>query len=207
MAAGVGELLKSLELSPRRAAGHSAGAAILVRMAADRLFAPEDLISFNGAYFPVSGVAGQFFSPLAKMVSRNAFMPKLFAAMADEAAVKRLLKDTGSDIDAEGLRLYRRLFSNEGHVAGTLGMMAAWDLHWIGFDLRRLRSKLYLVKASGDRTIPPETADRAAALAPHSSVIAIEGLGHLAHEEKPQLAASIIRHPQDFVTRGAGTAP
>ena len=99
---------------------------------------PQDIISFNGAFFPVTGVAGQFFSPLAKAFASATMVQKMFAKMADRKAVERLLRDTGSNIDAEGITLYQRLFSNEGHIAGTLGMMAAWDLHWVPQDLRNL---------------------------------------------------------------------
>ena len=166
MAAAVSGLLRELKLSPERAAGHSAGAAVLVRMAVERLFAPDLIVSFNGAFFPVSGVAGQFFSPLAKAVAGATVMQKLFARMADRSAVERLLKDTGSRLDETGLKLYQRLFANEGHIAGTLGMMAAWDLHWVPQDLKNLTVPLYLVRASKDRTIAPANAERAAKLAP-----------------------------------------
>jgi hypothetical protein len=64
---------------------------------------------------------GSFFKPLAKAVAGATLMQKLFARMADRAAVERLLKDTGSKLDERGLMLYQRLFANEGHIAGTLG--------------------------------------------------------------------------------------
>jgi magnesium chelatase accessory protein len=54
------------------------------------------------------------------------------------------------------------------------------------------------VKALGDRTIPPATSDRAAAIARNAYVIAIPDLGHLAHEENPVLAAKIIADPAAF---------
>ena len=195
MAAAVALLLRELKLDPVRAAGHSAGAAILVRMAVERLFAPDDIVSFNGAFFPVSGVAGQFFSPLAKAVAGASLIQRMFARMADRKAVDRLLRDTGSVIDEEGLLLYQRLFSNEGHVAGTLGMMAAWDLHWVSQDLRNLGAPLYLVRALKDRTIQPADAGKAAKLTPRGIIIDMPGLGHLAHEEDPAAAAAIIAAP------------
>ena len=199
MAAAVSGLLRELKLSPERAAGHSAGAAVLVRMAVERLFTPDLIVSFNGAFFPVSGVAGQFFSPLAKAVAGASVMQKLFARMADRSAVERLLKDTGSRLDETGLKLYQRLFANEGHIAGTLGMMAAWDLHWVPQDLKNLTVPLYLVRALKDRTIAPANAERAAKLAPNAHVIDMEALGHMAHEEDPATAAAIIADPQAFV--------
>ncbi len=201
MAAALAMLLKEMKLSPVRAAGHSAGAAILVRMAVERLFAPADLVSFNGAFFPVSGVAGQFFSPLAKAVAGASLLQKIFARMADRKAVDRLLRDTGSVIDEEGLVLYQRLFSNEGHVAGTLGMMAAWDLHWVPQDLRNLPLALYAVRASKDRTIQPADAEKVARLAPHVTILDMQGLGHLAHEEDPAAAAGIIVAPGAGILR------
>lgn len=195
MANAIALLLRELKLEPVRAAGHSAGAAILVRMAVERLFAPADIVSLNGAFFPVSGVAGQFFSPLAKAVAGASLIQRMFAGMADKKAVDRLLRDTGSVIDEEGLLLYQRLFSNEGHVAGTLGMMAAWDLHWVSQDLRNLGVPLYLVRGLKDRTIQPADAGRAAKLTPKSTIIDMPGLGHLAHEEDPTAAAAIIAAP------------
>jgi magnesium chelatase accessory protein len=201
MAAAVAMLLKEMKLSPVRAVGHSAGAAILVRMAVERLIAADDLVSFNGAFFPVSGVAGQFFSPLAKAVAGASILQKMFARMADRKAVERLLRDTGSVLDEQGITLYQRLFSNEGHVAGTLGMMAAWDLHWVSQDLRNLGLPLYLVRAAKDRTISPADAEKAAKLAPKATIIDMAGLGHLAHEEDPATAAAIIAAPDSVSLR------
>lgn len=201
MAAAVAALLRTLNVSPVRAVGHSAGAAVLVRMAVERLIAPADIVSFNGAFFPVTGVAGQFFSPLAKTFANASLVQKLFARMADRKAVERLLRDTGSTIDAEGITLYQKLFSNEGHIAGTLGMMAAWDLHWVPPDLKNLGIPITLVFASGDRTIPPSRAAEAARLAPKASLVEIRGLGHLAHEEDPTGAAAIIADPGSFTLR------
>lgn len=201
MASAVSDLLRKLKLSPFRGVGHSAGAAIVVRMAALGTITPDDIVSFNGAFFPVSGVAGQFFTPLAKAAAATRFMPKLFASMADERSVERLLKDTGSKIDARGLDLYRRLFANQGHVAGTLQMMAAWDLHWTEQDLRNLPCPLYLVRASGDRTISPRDSERAASLCRQAKIITLTGVGHLAHEENPGLAAEIIADPAGYLLR------
>ena len=44
-------------------------------------------------------------------------------------SVKRLLRGTGSDIDATGAELYFRLASDAAHVDGTLAMMAQWNLN------------------------------------------------------------------------------
>lgn len=195
MSAAIAALLRALDISPAFAAGHSAGAAVLVRMTVERLANTAGLLSFNGAFFPVSGLAGQFFSPIAKAVAGASLLQSLFARMADRKSVERLLRDTGSTIDARGLALYQRLFSNQGHVAGTLGMMAAWDLHWMGQDLGNLPVPLSLVRGAKDRTISPSEADKAARLVPSATVLDMAG-GHLAHEEDPETAARLITEAQ-----------
>ncbi len=195
MAGAIALLLRAMGIAPVFAAGHSAGAAVLVRMTVERLLNPAALLSFNGAFFPVSGVAGQFFSPIAKAVAGISMLQSLFARMADRRSVERLLRDTGSSIDERGLALYQRLFSNQGHVAGTLGMMAAWDLRGMAQDLHNLRVPVFLVRSAGDRTIAPVLAEKAASLVPSATLLDMPG-GHLAHEEHPALAATLVTSAQ-----------
>jgi magnesium chelatase accessory protein len=196
MAAAVGRLLAALRMTPDVIIGHSAGAAVAARLCLDALAAPSRLVALNGALLPLSGVAGQVFSPLAKLLSGMPFVPWMVAwTAADKAAVKRLLNETGSSLDPRGLEFYARLFRRPGHVAGTLGMMAAWDLPGLARDLPRLTPAPLLIVGERDRTIPPQAADRLAAMIPGSSVMRLPGLGHLAHEEAPERLASLIVPP------------
>lgn len=198
MANAVAALLRVLDMVPTRAVGHSAGAVILLELVAKKFAAIPDLVSLNGAFFPVSGLGGQFFSPLAKIITGFGFVPRLVTSIADKRSVEKLLRDTGSEVNARGIALYQRLFSSEAHVAGTLKMMAEWTLTDTENQLRMLQSRLHLVKTMGDKTVPPATADRVAAIVPHPHLITIPRLGHLAHEENPELAARIIADPDLF---------
>ncbi|MCX8503949.1 MAG: alpha/beta fold hydrolase [Alphaproteobacteria bacterium] len=198
MAKAISDLLNVMNLIPDRVVGHSAGAAILVEMVQAGYIKPADIISFNGAFFPIAGFIGQFFSPLAKAIASFGVLQKIIVSMADRPAIERLLNDTGSHINDQGIRYYLKLFSDEGHVGGTLSMMAAWELGGMAAMLRRLGTKLYLVKATKDRTVSPETADEVAQLAHNSAIIIMKGLGHLSHEEDPLTAAKIILNPEDF---------
>jgi magnesium chelatase accessory protein len=193
MVNGIADLLRILNIRPRTVAGHSAGAAILVRLCSMNHISPESLISFNGAFFPIAGLAGAVFSPIAKTFAALPFMPNLFARMADANAVARLMADTGSKLSPEGLALYQRLFRSPNHIEATLGMMAAWDLSAMAQDLSRLKPAATLVAAQNDKTIPPTTATKAAALCPHAKVLPVANFGHLMHEEDPEQAAAIIR--------------
>src|SRR5262245_24106568 len=129
MARDLSALCRTLNVEPAIAVGHSAGAAILARMAVDGLIDPKLTVSLNGAFLPLGGVAAQLLSPLAKAMTFNPFVPRFFAWRGrDPAAVHRLIAGTGSTIDTEGERYYGKLVGNPDHVAAALQMMANWDL-------------------------------------------------------------------------------
>ena len=195
MARALGALMRTLGLSPDIVVGHSAGAAIAIEMVDQKSITPVKIISFNGAFFPVAGPVGHFFSPLAKLIASFSFLNGIFARLVDRKAVERLLDSTGSHLNEASIGHYQTLFTNEGHITGTLAMMAEWDLTSMRGKLRRLAVPLILVKATNDKTVPPETANEAANLNPLATVMTIKGLGHLAHEEDPQAAARIISNP------------
>lgn len=193
MAADLRHLVRKLDIQPDIVVGHSAGAAILARMCLDGLIVPKLLVSLNGAFLPFGGVAGFLFSPLAKLLVLNPFVPAMFSRMAsDTASVERLIKGTGSVPDAEGTRLYRRLLRSSAHTASALRMMANWQLEPLVRDLPVLKPKLVLVAADNDRAIAPSVADRVGQIVAGSVIERIHGLGHLAHEERPDILAHLI---------------
>lgn len=192
MARGVAALLREMGVTPSVLIGHSAGAAIAARMALDRPQDYESIISLNGALLPLHGLAGQVFSPLAKLLAANRLVPYLFSWTAnDPKRVRRLVAGTGSRLDETGVELYGRLVSDPAHVAGALAMMANWDLRDLAAALPTLRPRLHLLAAENDKSLPPEHSQRVAALLPQASFERLPGLGHLAHEEDPQ---QVLRH-------------
>ena len=200
MARGLGLLLAELDAEPALVVGHSAGAAILARMCLDGLIAPTSLVSLNGAFLPFTGFAGKVFRPAAQLLAINPLVPRLFANRArDPAVLDRLVGNTGSTLDPEGIALYGRLASDHRHVQGALGMMAAWDLEPIARDLPQLGCRLLLVVGAFDRTIPPSNARRVQALVPESRIVTLDRLGHLAHEEAPAAVAALI-HEEAMAT-------
>lgn len=205
MAKAIGALLAALDSSPALLIGHSAGAALAVRMALDGLASPQHIVSINGALQPLGGLAGQVFSPVAKLMSALPFVPSLFAWQATQPSVlQKLISSTGSTLDAEGMALYGQLVSNPSHAAGALGMMANWDLPQLALDLPRLATPLSLIVGSQDHTVPPRQAERLVALWPPSAaarqpqLVTLPGLGHLAHEERPDLVAAHILQQLDL---------
>ncbi|MCB1519069.1 MAG: alpha/beta fold hydrolase [Hyphomicrobiaceae bacterium] len=193
MALATAELLDVLAFRPAIVVGHSAGAAVLARMCLDRRIAPRVLVSLNGALLPFGGLAGRVFSPLARLVVRAPLVPGLIARRgADRAAVARLLANTGSQLPDRQIDIYTRLFANQAHVRATLDMMAQWDLVGLSRDLPALTIPLVLVAAGNDDAVRPETAFEVEERVPTARVCYVRGLGHLAHEEKPDEIAGLI---------------
>lgn len=194
VAQAVAGLLRELDLTPQLAIGHSAGAAILCRMALDATIAPARLVSLNGALLPFHGWAGVFFAPMARLLTLTPMVSMLFAWRArDPVVVRQLVDSTGSTLDARGLALYQRVLCTRAHAAGALDMMAGWDLAPLAADLPRLTVPLRLVAAERDGTVNPADAERVRARVAGASLVRLAGLGHLAHEEDPArvLAAAL----------------
>jgi magnesium chelatase accessory protein len=196
MAAGVSELLTQMKIKPDIVVGHSAGAAVACMLTLDGHLKPQRLVSLNGALLPLDGVAGQVFSPLAKVLTKAPWMPELFSWQAARASVlNKLLEGTGSKLDTEGTRLYRTLISNPSHAQAALHMMAHWDLRTFWDRLRTLQDPLTLIVGSQDWIVPPSVAYRVAESLPHlrpQDIISLPNLGHLAHEEQAQWVADVI---------------
>ena len=193
MATSIAELLREIDVVPDLVAGHSAGAAVMIRMKLDGAIKPRGLISLNGALIPFGGIATHVFAPFAKFLSGSPLIPRLLAWKgSDASAVDQMIRGTGSTIDAQGLEFYRRLASSPDHVAATLGMMANWDLEALTKSLPRLDVPLLLIAGENDKTIRPEEAFAVAAVVPGARVAVLRGLGHLAHEERADDIAALM---------------
>jgi magnesium chelatase accessory protein len=203
MARTLATLLDALEVRPSLVAGHSAGAAILVRMCLDRWLDPALLVSLNGAILPLQGVPGRLFAPLAAFFVRSGFMPRLFAWRARHTdLVKRLMAETGSTAPAAQLEHYATLARNPGHVAAAIGMMAHWNLKALEPELADLAPEVLLITGARDRMIAPADSLRLRRILPHARLELLPGLGHLAHEEAPERVAALILEAYDAAIRG-----
>lgn len=193
VAKGVAALLTALDAAPVLAAGHSAGAAIAIRMCLDGSIAPEAVVSLNGALLPFPGVANDIFGPAARLLASSRLAAQAVTLFAgSKPSVDRLLRNTGSRIDPAGARLYARLVGTTGHVHGALALMANWDLRPLVRDLPSLKPKLVLVAGSNDGMVPAHDVFRIRSLQPQAEVITLRGLGHLAHEERPDEIVALL---------------
>lgn len=191
MAGALAELLTTLDWMPTLALGHSAGAAILVRMALDGQLQAQAIGAINGAFLPFGGVAAPVFTPLARLLYAADWVPRWLARRAaDPKVVERLVSGTGSVLDAEGMALYARLMRCPAHTEAALGMMAHWDLRGLAHDLPQLRTPLHLLVGAGDRAVAPRQARQVSKRRPGTTLLTLPRLGHLAHEEDPAAVAA-----------------
>jgi len=194
MARALGQLTRELDVTPDIAVGHSAGAAVLIRMTLDRLIEPRKLFGINAALLPFAGVLTAAFQPLARLLASTPVVPWLLAGRARKpGSVERLISGTGSRLETTGIEDYRRVLGNEKHIAGTLSMMANWDLRNLLGEFSANPTPLRLIVGTADRTVPPSQAERILAICPGTRITRLEALGHLAHEQDPDRVARVIR--------------
>ena len=118
------------------------------------------------------------------------------ATSGTPARVSALIRGTGSELDSEGLDLYRRLVADRDHADATLLMMAQWELDGLLKSLPALTARTLLIAGERDKTVPPDVSQKAAQQIPGASFVLLKDVGHLAHEEDPE---QVARHILDFL--------
>lgn len=183
-------LLAELGVQPCAIVGHSAGVAIALHLGGQPE-RPIPVIGFNPALMPFEGLGEQLFPAMAKLLLLNPLAPRLFAGIAriPGEAQRFLKRATNSQIDALGLACYAKLIGNSRHCQGALTMMASWDLSAFSERLPGFAQAVHLVHGGADNAVPLSSAQRGAKLLPYCTLEVLDGLGHLAHEERPEDAA------------------
>jgi magnesium chelatase accessory protein len=192
MAVAVSRLLSEVrEAGPLYAAGHSAGAAVLLSMADRKRCDFAHIVGINAALEPMRGNA--LLSPLAKLLFVNPFTPRLLSWQARSGSIANtVLSGTGSPIDEDMRRCYLTLFRNSAHVRGALGMMANWDLAPLRSRFRLIDTAVTLIAAEDDPMVPARISREAAGRFPDARHVEVPRGGHLLHEIDPESVASTI---------------
>ncbi|WP_120077890.1 alpha/beta fold hydrolase BchO [Aurantiacibacter odishensis] len=200
----VARLLDQLETSPSLVVGHSAGAAIAIQLALEGSAAP--VVGLSPAIMPFPGLAARLFPAMAKVLFVNPFVPRIFAHMARQSGEtgRFLYRATSSRIDAAGVHCYEVLLGNSRHCEGALALMANWDLEALAERFSEVTVPVHLLHGSRDSAVPLSSVKEACRALPRCDVEELAGLGHLAHEERPEDAVRRIRR---FAARHAIVAP
>lgn len=192
VAADLLALARNQGWSPDIVVGHSAGAAIALRMWELGLQPAKGVVGINAALGNFKGVAGWLFPIMAKALAVSPFAARLFTKTTTRNSVRQLIEGTGSTLNERGIDLYYRLATDKGHVDATLSMMAQWSLDGLMARLGRIDVPVHLIAALGDKAVPPEVSRSAVRQLPQARLTELAGLGHLAHEEDPETIANLI---------------
>lgn len=191
---------------PELVIGHSAGGAVALRLA-QHLPSVRQMIGINPALGNFEGVAGILFPAMAKLLALTPGAATFFSRSAHSPdRVRSLIESTGTRLSPEGLAYYRRLVGDPGHVDATLLMMAQWSLTDLLRDLPQISTPCLFMAADRDEAVPPSVSERAARRLPDASVLRLNDLGHLAHEEDPRQIADHIARSYDRLDRIATLA-
>lgn len=204
MATDIAALLAAEDRRPDIIVGHSAGAAIALRLAEILDPPPAGIVAINAALSRFPGVAGVLFPMMAKMLAVNPLVAGLFARIgASRTQAAALLRSTGGPVAAEDIELYRRLIGDSGHVDATLSMMARWNVDGLAARLPGVATPVLFITGGKDGAVAPRISAEAAARMPAAREVRLPALGHLAHEQAPAEVAALIR---DFAGERCGGA-
>lgn len=199
VADALGQLLAALGEQPRLVVGHSAGAAVAARLALDGVVAPSLVVGLAPALVPFRGLAAAVLRPAAALLGRSPAAAFLASCFATSDRIDRILRGTGSVLDAVGVESYRRLVERPEHVTGVLTMMARWDIDALYDALPALDLPVLLVAGRNDLAVPLAQVQDAARRLRHATLTVVDGAGHLLHEEQPDSISDLIL---DHVDRG-----
>lgn len=176
---------------PAAIIGHSAGAAIALRLS--EVVPLRGVVGINAALGTFEGLAGTLFPMLARGFASIPFLPSVIARTWGNAVrVDGLLAGTGSTLGPEGRAQYLTLVKSAAHIDGALGMMSQWNLTPLVARLGANPVPTLLITGDKDRTVPPRISRDVAARMPAAQYAELPGLGHLAHEEAPNSMAALI---------------
>ena len=191
MASDLLVLAQSQNWHPVAVIGHSAGAAIALRMA--ELTPLRGVVGINAALGEFDGLAGWLYPAMAKILAATPFLAQLFSrAFASPAQADNLIASTGSTLEPAGMAQYLTLLRKSDHVDATLAMMAQWRLAALLSRLPGQTAPCLLITSDLDRAVPPVISHQAAAQMNGAEVVDIPGFGHLVHEESGEIVATPI---------------
>lgn len=202
VARALGALVAALGLAPPAVvAGHSAGAALAVRLGLDATATPPAIVGFNPSLVAPPAAYDRLVAPWLVPLVGSAPALKLAARVAREpAVVARLLASTQSALPAAGRDAYVKLMADPAHVAGALALMRGWDVAALLAACQPYAGPATFVLGARDSWIPARPlADVLARHFPAARVLTWTG-GHVLPEERPHEARALLQQVLASVT-------
>lgn len=187
-------LLHALGVQPAGVFGHSAGAAIMLQLAAEGALNPDALlVGVNPALRPPHAAARAVMGGPVGDLLRSRFTRSVVRELGQlTPVIELLLSSTGSRLTPEQEGEYTRALQNPHHVEAAYAMMANWDLDPLVRVLPQIAHRTRFIVGDLDRWVPPAVAESAARRMPQADVSHVAGAGHLVHEEQPAKVATFI---------------
>ncbi len=193
MTTAVTTLLRTLDVRPGIGVGHSAGAAVLLQLAASsHEVSPQSIIGVNSALVSINAL-GQLFLPASRTFFDLAPVRAGITALLSSGDVPRtLLRSTGTVLDPEQEARYVSLLTDETRVGAVLRMMTRWDLATLQTTFPQLRIPVTLVHSRNEPWVSFDDLLDVTRVMPMRSVIDMTPAGHLIPDEKPVALADVI---------------
>ena len=174
--------------------GHSAGAAVAIELSIDNnLQQIAGLVGLNPSLVPPPISYNFFLNPwVSPLVASKGFTSFLSFATQNTSLVENLLISTGSKLDFNQKKLYKKIFSQDKHVKGAVKFMASTNLLNLLGKSNDLKTKTTFIVGKEDPwvKINPLKAIIVQNF-PNSKIIENTG-GHLMHETYPKKISSQI---------------
>jgi magnesium chelatase accessory protein len=193
MAADLATLLATLGLSPSLVVGHSAGAALLLRLVIDGAISPHAVVGLNAALAAPPAAADATLGPAVRALARAPVVASALSMIAGVGPIAdALLQSTGTTLPADQRRRYAALAGSPAHVHAVLTMFANWNVAALRRALPTVTVPVTLAVAPDDPWVPPAETAAVAATMPTARCVALPAAGHLAHEREPAAAIEVV---------------
>jgi len=195
MARAVAELCVALHVRPALVAGHSAGAAVALRMTLDGLVAPQAILGFNPALVAPPDAYVSLVAPFLGPIMESRLVGGGAAWLARETGlIARMLDSSGSTLTEAQRTIYRHLCANESHIAAALAMMSRWDLPTLLRDAAALTVPFTAYAGARDRWVSARQLAPAVARIPGATFELVNDAGHHIPDEVPGVVVTAILH-------------
>jgi pyruvate dehydrogenase E2 component (dihydrolipoamide acetyltransferase) len=181
LADAVSGALEALEVEAAHLVGHSLGAAVVARMAADRPARAASLTLIAPAYMPGTRVSDAFLNGVIEAGRARDLRPVLEQLVADPALISKDM--------VEDMLKFKRLDGAEEALGLIRGrMLAGEDEASLQADLARTPAALVIASRADQIVGAPEEA----ALPSGYKVVWIDNAGHMPHLEQAQAVNALI---------------
>ena len=192
MAKAVAALCRIQGYEPQVVVGHSAGAAVAMRLVLDGAVRPDLLVGLASAATPLRGLSRVVFPTVARVAARSKASVLVSLWVGRRQKVRQLLESIGSDLDPAQLRAYERLAAQPRHIDGVLSMLSSWDVAPLTARLPELGTRVLLIAGQHDHAVPLVEQERLLRALPDARLEVVPHAGHLLHEQRPEAVSDLV---------------